>query len=672
MTSFRIKTTLCYLMVIFILAPAIITAAVGFFSMSGFSSGSVSQYARSAGKAQSELLNQCIGEYENMTELLAGNEKVKAFAQSGMAGDENEQKFLSSLLDSMTGEEYDMRTITVLNTDGTVIFDNSGLLSPGEYFYGFEEMENLSAGQTFISTVQSPEKFDSEVFFLAQQLQNDNSERIGYITVTVGTEKLTQLLNSTNYGQQGNGYLVLSDGKDTVFNFEGAQSQRISALAVGNPDMSKIFKSEARESGTVFDYEASGNIGSYGYITGVSNTSWKWISIYPSNAAISQIFIPLIVAVGSMLLAAVIFALLGQFLARVLVAPMKRMVHSIRDIQTSRYSTRLDNMNVHGEYHKIAELFNGMLDEICLSEELHKTVSEISDNMLFEWDYAKESMYLSENFIEMFGITAEESRLAEGEFLDKLMTPEFADEFNKGISSMLKNRNGYSGEYQIKNKSGVTLWFAVRIMCVTDRLGEPLRIIGVVTDIDNEKKLELQLSVRASYDFLSQLYNRSTFERECVSEMERSAHSRVCIVFVDVDDFKFINDRYGHSVGDEVIKFVSDKMKKWVENSGFAGRFGGDEFVMCITDPQQIDNVENMAMDLIDELYSGYHSELSNVTINIRAGVGIAIYPEHGKTSAAVIAAADEAMYFVKKNGKANYHVYRPEDSDIEDLQHTL
>ena len=93
---------------------------------------------------------------------------------------------------------------------------------------------------------------------------------------------------------------------------------------------------------------------------------------------------------------------------------------------------------------------------------------------------------------------------------------------------------------------------------------------------------------------------------------------------------------------------------------------------MCITDPQQIDNVENMAMDLIDELYSGYHSELSNVTINIRASVGIAIYPEHGKTSAAVIAAADEAMYFVKKNGKANYHVYRPEDSDIEDLQHTL
>jgi hypothetical protein len=68
-------------------------------------------------------------------------------------------------------------------------------------------------------------------------------------------------------------------------------------------------------------------------------------------------------------------------------------------------------------------------------------------------------------------------------------------------------------------KNGSLLWFSIRALCVTDRLGEPLRVIGVVTDIDSEKKLELQLSERASYDFLSQLYNRSTFERDTCGDL---------------------------------------------------------------------------------------------------------------------------------------------------------
>ena len=252
------------------------------------------------------------------------------------------------------------------------------------------------------------------------------------------------------------------------------------------------------------------------------------------------------------------------------------------------------------------------------------------------------------------------------------MSEEYAEIYKRDISVLLKNRTGHSGEYQITTKNGSLLWFSVRALCVTDRLGEPLRVIGVVTDIDSEKKLELQLSERASYDFLSQLYNRSTFERELKSEIERSAHAKVAVLFIDVDDFKFINDRFGHSVGDEVIKYVAGCIKQRVKGSGFAGRFGGDEFVLCITDPKQIEEIESLSLDLIDELYEGYHSELANVSINVKASIGIAFFPEHGDDSDKIVAAADEAMYFVKKNGKANYHIYQPEDSQIADLQHTL
>ncbi|MBR4306172.1 MAG: diguanylate cyclase, partial [Ruminiclostridium sp.] len=422
---------------------------------------------------------------------------------------------------------------------------------------------------------------------------------------------------------------------------------------------------------TPIRYSEAGKIGYFGRFTGVSGTNWKWVSVTDSGAPMSKVLIPVAISVGAMVVLALICIFIGFALTNSIVSPMKVMINDMREIKEGNREKRSE-INARNELKDMSLTFNGLLDEVCLSEELHKTISDISDNMLFEWDFSKERMYVSDNFTEKFDINPAESQLANGKFLDKMMNEQHADQYKRDISSMLKNRTGHSGEYQMTTRNGSVVWFTVRAQCITDRLGEPLRVVGVVTDIDSEKKLELQLSERASYDFLSQLYNRSTFEKELQSEIERSAHSRVGLMFIDVDDFKFINDRFGHSVGDEVIRYVASSIKTRVKGTGFAGRFGGDEFVLCITDPAQIKDIENLALDLIDELYTGYRSELANVSINIKASVGIAFAPEHGENGKQIVAAADEAMYFVKKNGKANYHIYQPEDSQMEDLQHTL
>ena len=175
--------------------------------------------------------------------------------------------------------------------------------------------------------------------------------------------------------------------------------------------------------------------------------------------------------------------------------------------------------------------------------------------------------------------------------------------------------------------------------------------------------MELQLSERASYDFLSQLYNRNTFIRTFTSELERRGQNKVGAMFLDVDDFKFINDRYGHSVGDEVIRFVADTIRTKVDDrGGFAGRFGGDEFVLCYTNQEDIANLENIAMDIIDQLNNGYVAS-DGTMINVKISIGIAYCPEHSDDANELLSFADTAMYFVKKNGKMNYHVYMPEDS---------
>ena len=248
------------------------------------------------------------------------------------------------------------------------------------------------------------------------------------------------------------------------------------------------------------------------------------------------------------------------------------------------------------------------------------------------------------------------------------MSGEDAERYKRDINQLLRDKNGYSAEYQLKAKSGAVIWVSLRASVVTERMDEPMRVIGVMTDIDNEKKMELQLSERASYDFLSQLYNRNTFTRTLTQELERRNNKKLALLFIDVDDFKFINDRYGHTIGDEVIKYVADTIRTKVDDKGgFAGRFGGDEFVLCFTDQEDIENIENISMDIINELYGGHTTSEGNMTINVKASIGIALCPEHSEDVNELLAFSDTAMYFVKKNGKTNYHVYTPEDSENEE-----
>ncbi len=669
MQSLKIKTTLRILTTAFAVIPMLIVGIVGYFSMTGFAANSVSQFARAAGAAQQEIINQYLNECISDVAYLSFSGTAGTLAQSGQ-GDDAKAK-LSLIAENIADRNSGFKNLVITDDSGNIVFESEETQGMKESFFGFEEIEDLQVGNVKVSGIYiNNEDYGADIFFVAKAIDKDGLNiKNGYAIEVVDLSRINEILAQSTYGE-GKGYLAVTDGYNCVLNYEGNKVQKIDDIS--DSGIRDVLKSTVKPSSKEnINYNVGSKLGCYNYFTGASTSNWKWVSVYPGNMSMSQIIIPVAISLGVMVLLAVICALLGILITKSIVNPMNEMVKVAREIQDGDRDKRLD-IKAHNEFKDISELFNNMLDDVSMSEELHRTISDISDNMLFEWDFHKETMYVSDNFKEKFDIDPSEAQLANGKFLDKIMSEDYAEVYKRDISTLLKNRTGHSGEYQMTTRNGSLLWFSIHALCVTDRLGEPLRVIGVVTDIDSEKKLELQLSERASYDFLSQLYNRSTFERELKSEIERSAHSKVAVLFIDVDDFKFINDRFGHSVGDEVIKYVAGCIKQRVKGSGFAGRFGGDEFVLCITDPKQIEEIESLSLDLIDELYEGYHSELANVSINVKASIGIAFFPEHGDDSNKVVAAADEAMYFVKKNGKANYHIYQPEDSEMEDLQHTL
>ena len=354
----------------------------------------------------------------------------------------------------------------------------------------------------------------------------------------------------------------------------------------------------------------------------------------------------------------IVLSILSFIVADIVIRPFNRFIDIMKRIRMGDRSARFD-ISGRGEISKIGDEFNMLIDEVVRSEERHKVISGISDSMLFDWNARTQRMYISDNLSEKFSISKE---LAEERgilaFSECIHEDDF-DSFYEDIQLAIQKENGIESQYRFNLISGGYIWTSLKAMCITDWIGEPTHLIGVLHDIDADKRKELILSERATYDYLSQLYNRESFEKKLGEALDSAKKNQLslAILFIDLDDFKDINDNYSHAVGDEVLKFVADTIKSKITGKGFAGRFGGDEFVVCITCDECVDNVEEFAVSIIDSLNEGFDSE-SGIHFKVECSIGIAISPDHGQAIPDLFMAADDAMYHVKKDGKGNYHLY--------------
>ncbi len=653
------KYSLIAVLIVFAIVPALIIGAVGVVSSMGFDSGIRDTEFQAGTLAKASSLGTLFSKYTSDAAALA---KLDIVAKAAQNGDKGADVTVKNFAEADTG----ILDVLVLNAEGTVITSAEG--SGGGTF------EHYTETMPAISTLLSWDKYGTDAFFVSHEITAEE-KKVGYVCVVVSPNAgglIAQALNGA-YTESGTARLALIDSEGNTINFGGnGLTMKSTQLESHLLDRVKtFFESSVNISATDITQDVrSGSAGGYTYMCGVipNVTSWRWIGIMEGSVSVST---QSLIALGVLLALALVCCAVGFLVISKIVSNMHDMIKTMNSIDAEEgfSAMRFDVKNKRSELGNIQSSFNDFLDEVAINSERYKTIAKLSDNMLFEWDFHKERMYISDNALQKFDLKAEGATLSNGRFLDGLMTPENADKYKRDISAMLKGQKGYSAQYQIKSKTGAMVWVSFRANCITDRTGELLRVIGVMTDIDNEKKLELQLSERASFDFLSQLYNRSTFTSMLSTELDRRGPKKIAVVFLDVDDFKFINDRYGHSVGDEVIKFVADTIRKKVDDrGGFAGRFGGDEFVMCFTNQDDVENLEQIAMDLIDELYMGYTSS-TGVMLNVKVSIGITYCPDHSTDVNELISFSDTAMYFVKKNGKNNYHIYVPEDSENDEYK---
>lgn len=666
MGNLKLKIVLTAVMLVFAIVPAVIVGAIGTFSVMGYERSAKENTLQQVGESKSAGIKQAFKSYSSIVGAIAKSEAAVDVAH-GMGSADAE-------LEAAVAADPDILDMMILDDSGTVIEAVNG--SEGGVF---ENLPMNDQGVINMPSVSEMLNWTSygDAIFVADPIPSDNaSGEAGYVVaiVSAGPDSAVMKALSGQFVNLSGASFMIVDKNGVAVNYK--QSGSINKEFAGSALQSDIAQFFDTSNSGYSDLKNSkdiksikGSAGGSTYFVGLAGTdvmNWRWVAS-ADNAAFSKFSTTtnllgwVVVAASAVVFSIASLLVIGRFLGN-----MNGMLKTMTEISESEGSTdiRFKVTNRRSELGEIQTSFNELLDEVFLSEERHRTIAELSDNMLFEWDFHKERMYASKNMLAKFDIDTDSATLSNGKFIDSLMSQDDSEKYKRDMNGLLKNKSGYSAEYQLKTKSGAVIWVSLRAVCITDRLGEPLRVIGVMTDIDNEKKLELQLSERASYDFLSQLYNRNTFIRNLTSEIERRGTKRVAVSFIDVDDFKFINDRYGHTIGDEVIRFVADTIRTKVDDrGGFAGRFGGDEFVLCFTNQDDIANIENISMDIINELYEGYTTADGAMHIDVKASIGVAFCPEHTEDVNELLSFADTAMYFVKKNGKTNYHIYIPEDS---------
>jgi len=190
--------------------------------------------------------------------------------------------------------------------------------------------------------------------------------------------------------------------------------------------------------------------------------------------------------------------------------------------------------------------------------------------------------------------------------------------------------------------------------------GRQQLIGGLVTfrDITEVTRKTSELEKRAQFDALTGLANRSLFIEQLNRAVGRSQRksSPLATLFIDLDRFKSVNDTLGHDIGDALLRAVAKRLQKNLRVGDFSGRWGGDEFVVCLEDFGGAANAGAAAQKLLLVLSEKY--QLGKAEVYATPSIGIAVYPESGKTAERLIKAADVAMYEAKKRGGARFQYY--------------
>jgi len=222
----------------------------------------------------------------------------------------------------------------------------------------------------------------------------------------------------------------------------------------------------------------------------------------------------------------------------------------------------------------------------------------------------------------------------------------------------LQNSSRYEMvEVRIATARGRYLWCRFRATAILNEQGELQKISGIIINIDAEKQSSQALQERAERDSLTKLLNKSAGRKRAEEYINRQGEAVNCaLLIIDLDNFKQVNDRYGHLFGDTVLTQASRVLKKMFRSQDILARIGGDEFMVLMWGISDVELLKNRCRQLINVFGNTFRSLSQEVALS--CSVGIAVAPVHGQSFLELYQRADQAMYQAKAKGKNTFAFY--------------
>jgi diguanylate cyclase (GGDEF)-like protein/PAS domain S-box-containing protein len=283
---------------------------------------------------------------------------------------------------------------------------------------------------------------------------------------------------------------------------------------------------------------------------------------------------------------------------------------------------------------------------------------EQSSSMVVITDASGIIEYVNEEFCEVTGYSVEEL-LSQRPSL--LKSGETDAEVYRSMWQALLAGQDWHGEIRNRRKSGALYWSALSVSPILDEDGNVTHFIGLSEDISAQKHSQAQIEQLAFYDPLTQLGNRRLFREQLDQELRkvRRTGQQLAVFYLDLDNFKQINDTLGHDVGDRLLQAIAGHLRVTLREADIIARLGGDEFIILLPQVTGLAQAKRVAEKLLNALRTPI--PVAGHEVLITFSIGITLAPDDGDTWSVLMKNADLAMYRAKRQGRNNYQFFTRE-----------
>ncbi|WP_026884075.1 EAL domain-containing protein [Clostridium akagii] len=526
------------------------------------------------------------------------------------------------------------------------------------------------------------------LFSIASPIRNDNGIIIGIFIGNIYSDYLKNIFSNVKMGQTGYAYLV--DDSGTIIYHP--DSNKIGSK-VENSEVKNIVKNIKYNNSTIV------RTGNYRYQNQnkfmaaivIQDTKWIFVMSEDMNEINKISSIELYIIMGITLLVLIISTIVSIIFSRSITKPITKLISSMKVAQPGEL-IKIPDYNVKDEMGELTDKYNDMIEKLnnnyaelsSVYEELYvteeelrnqyqqlyksKNALEISENkyretvegindVIWEVNLETNDFYASDNFSKMTGYKNNYDDIKK--LIEIAIIPDNNKKFYTDIREHINKKNQvFRNEVEIITSFGKKIWVLNRGKVIYNTDGKAIKILGTFSDISAAKDAQKRVNELAYYDVLTGIPNRTKFIEKLNEQIINSVTKGVngAVLFVDLDDFKKINDSFGHDVGDKLLKVISEKVSTVIGENDMICRFGGDEFLIMMTDVKSDEEIVALSSKILNVFHKKFN--IDKIKLFTAASIGITVFPKDGNDTNIILKNADTAMYKAKDEGKNRYKFY--------------